>query len=452
MEKRRIVGIDLGIATSHTVVIADETAKVLLRRRCSPNVESLAKMEQAARQDLDDDTRLDVVMEPTGAAWLPVAVFFIERGHHVFRVSSQKAFDMRRYFSRHAKSNSIDAEALAKMAVVDPDGLMPLVLPDADHASLDRRVRAADQLGEVIARHKVRIRELARHVMPMLDSAIKYELSYADLLILETAADPRELVDVDAAELGKRVRTVSNGTKGIEHVEMWQEVARQAVELYGCSEAVAFTDIAAEIQSEIRLLQVAREEQKRHIKAREAAYVKADPEQLARSVFGIAKNGGPVLVAAMGDAKRFSNASTFKSFTGLSPKASETGNVDRKGQPISKAGSRRLRDQLVMSANTARMLDPQLAEIYYRQMTERGAHHTKAVCVVAAKLAERSWAVMARGEPYVVRDQDGNEVTREQAKQIIAEQFTVSEEVRRRTRSRKSKGKAPHQVLEGHVN
>jgi hypothetical protein len=157
------------------------------------------------------------------------------------------------------------------------------------------------------------------------------------------------------------------------------------------------------------------------------------------------------LLAAMGDAKRFNNASAFKSFTGLSPKSNETGNVDRKGQPMSKAGPRRLRDQLVMSANTARMLDPQLAEVYYRQMTERGAHHTKAICVVAARLAERSWVVMQRGEPYVVRDRDGNEVDRNQAKQIIAEQFTVSEEVRRRTRSRKSKGKVPHQVLEGQV-
>lgn len=451
MEHRRIIGVDLGIATSHTVVIADETAKVLARRRCSPNVESLTKLEQAALRGLEDGATLDVVMEPTGCSWMPVAVFFLQRGHRVFRVSSQKAFDMRRYFSRHAKSNSVDAESLAKMAVVDPDGFVPLVLPDGEHASLDRRVRAADHLSDVVARHKVRVRELARHLMPMLDTAIKHELSYADLLILETAADPHQLIDVDAEELGKRVRTVSNGMKGAEHVELWKSVARQAVELFAGTEAIAFADMADEIRSEIKLLQLAREEQKRHIKAREDAYAKADPTELARSVPGIAKSGGPVLVAAMGDAKRFTNASAFKAFTGLSPKANETGNVDRKGQQISKAGSRRLRDQLVLSANTARMLDPQLAEVYYRQMTERGAHHTKAVCVVAARLAERAWVVMARGEPYVVRDRDGNEVTREQAKAIIAEQLTVSEEVRRRTRSRKSKGKVPHQVLEGQV-
>jgi hypothetical protein len=55
-----------------------------------------------------------VVIEPTGPAWLPIAVFFIGRGHTVYRVSSAKAADLRRFFSHHAKSNGIDAETLAR--------------------------------------------------------------------------------------------------------------------------------------------------------------------------------------------------------------------------------------------------------------------------------------------------------------------------------------------------
>jgi hypothetical protein len=54
-------------------------------------------------------------------------------------------------------------------------------------------------------------------------------------------------------------------------------------------------------------------------------------------------------------------AGKFGSFTGLAPGASETGNTDRKGQPISKAGKRLLRTTLVRAADTARRLDPQLA-------------------------------------------------------------------------------------------
>jgi len=153
----------------------------------------------------------------------------------------------------------------------------------------------------------------------------------------------------------------------------------------------------------------------------------------------------------MGDAHRFATAAKFRAFTGLAPKASETGNTDRKGQPISKAGNRLLRTTLVRAADNARRVDPQLARIYHVQMVQRGKDHLGAVCVVAAHLAERAWTVMDSGMPYVICDTDGTPLTPEQAKQIIAQRYTVPEEVRRRRRSRKEAGKAPHQVLQGHA-
>ncbi|MEW6155560.1 MAG: hypothetical protein AB1673_16480, partial [Actinomycetota bacterium] len=39
MTTRRIVGIDLGVTSSHTVVVIDETTAVLARRRCRPTLE-----------------------------------------------------------------------------------------------------------------------------------------------------------------------------------------------------------------------------------------------------------------------------------------------------------------------------------------------------------------------------------------------------------------------------
>ena len=151
----------------------------------------------------------------------------------------------------------------------------------------------------------------------------------------------------------------------------------------------------------------------------------------------------------MGSASRFATAAKFRSFTGLAPRASETGQTDRKGQPISKAGNKLLRTTLVRAADHARRQDPQLARIYWTQMVQRGKDHLGAVCVVAAHLAERAWTVMDRGTPYVICDTDATPLTPTQAKQIIAERWTVPEEVRRRRRSKK--GKAPQQVLQGHV-
>jgi hypothetical protein len=241
----------------------------------------------------------------------------------------------------------------------------------------------------------------------------------------------------------------SRGQQGAARANQWLAGARAALELYADHPAVAFEDLAAEVTTELRLLAATQAELDRHATQRESCYHWVDPPALARSLPGLAEIGGPALAATMGPASRFATAAKFRAFTGLAPKASETGQTDRKGQPISKAGNRLLRTTLVRTADNARRVDPQLARIYYLQMVERGKDHLGAVCVVAAHLAERAWTVMNRGMPYVLCDTDGTPVTAEQAKAIIAERFTVPEEVRRRRRSKK--GKAPQQVLQGHV-
>jgi hypothetical protein len=151
----------------------------------------------------------------------------------------------------------------------------------------------------------------------------------------------------------------------------------------------------------------------------------------------------------MGRPGRFRTGARFKSYAGLTPRAKETGETDRKGQPMSKAGPSLLRSAFVRAADTARRQDPQLARIYYLQMTERGATHLKACCVVAGHLAERAWAVLNRGTPYVICDNNGNPVTPGEAKKIIADKWTVAEDIRKRRRSRKIAGKAPQAATTG---
>jgi transposase len=447
MDDRRLVGIDLGIISAHTVRVLAGDGSLVCRRKAIPTLDSLEQVEQAALAETPAGTLLEVVVEPTGPAWLPIAVFFSARGHIVYRVSSAKAHDLRRVLSRHAKSNGIDADTLARLPLVDPAGLHPLQLPEAARAALDRRVRATDRLTQAAATHKRRIKDLVHQLLPA--SPLVGELGKADLAVLERWADPHALVAVGRARLQRLLGTASAGQQGAQRATQWLAAAHAALELYGDHPAIAWQDLAAEVATEVRLLRATQAELDRHAGQREACYRQVDPAALARSLPGLAEIGGPALVATMGPAQRFTNASKFRCFTGLAPKASETGQTDRKGQPITKAGNRLLRTTLVRAADHARRQDPQLARIYWTQMVQRGKDHLGAVCVVAAHLAERAWTVMDRGTPYVICDIDGTPVTPAQAKAIIADHWTVPEQVRRRRRSKK--GKAPQQVLQGHV-
>jgi transposase len=328
----------------------------------------------------------------------------------------------------------------------DPAGLQPLVLPTAERAALDRRVRATDRLTQQGALHKRRIKDLTRQLLPM--TPLTGELGITDLVILERHADPNALLRLGLKRLTTLIEKTSNRHQSIDRARQWIAAAEASIDLYGDHPAVAFTDLAAEITTEVRLLRAVQFELATHAAERENAYRWVDPAGLARSLPGVADIGGPALVAAMGDPARFAKGKQFRSFTGLVPKASETGDTDRKGQPMSKAGSSLLRTTLVRAADHARKVDPQLARIYYLQMVERGKDHLGALCVVAANLAERSWAVMTRAMPYVICDTDGRPVEPDEAKAIIAKNWTVPAEVRARRRSKKA-GKAPQKVLTG---
>ena len=446
MNNRRLVGIDLGIASAHTVRVLDGEGNTVAKRKTWPTVESLTDVETAALAGTPEGTRLEVVVEPTGPAWLPIAVFFTARGHVVHRVSSAKAADLRRFLSRHTKTNGIDADTLARLPLFDPAGLQPLELPGAERAALDRRVRATDRLTQQGALHKRRIKDLARQLLPM--TPLTGDLGVADLAVLERYADPNALLKLGLKRLTAVIEKASHNHQGVDRAWQWIIAAEASVELYDAHPAVAFADLAAEIATEVRLLRAVGAELATHAAERETAYRWVDPLELARSLPGVADIGGPALVAAMGDPARFAKGKQFRSFTGLVPKASETGDTDRKGQAMSKAGSSLLRTTLVRAADNARKQDPQLARIYYLQMVERGKDHLGALCVVAANLAERFWAVMTRGMPYVICDTDGRPVEPDEAKAIIAQHWTVRAEVRARRRSKKA-GKAPQNIQTG---
>src|SRR4249919_447819 len=66
---RRLVGIDLGIASRHSVRVLEADGTVVCRSSCVPAVESLAGVERAALAGAPEGTRLAVVFEPTGPAW-----------------------------------------------------------------------------------------------------------------------------------------------------------------------------------------------------------------------------------------------------------------------------------------------------------------------------------------------------------------------------------------------
>ena len=64
---RRLVGIDLGIASRHAVRVLEADGRLVCRASCVPSVESLAAVERAALAGAPGGMRLAVVSGADGA-------------------------------------------------------------------------------------------------------------------------------------------------------------------------------------------------------------------------------------------------------------------------------------------------------------------------------------------------------------------------------------------------
>lgn len=94
--------------------------------------------------DLAEPGELTVVVEPTRNAWIVVAEWFRRRGATVVMVPTTQSSDLRKYYSKHTKNDRIDSELLARLPLLHPEGLRPLLRPRAgrsaaqvDQAALD---------------------------------------------------------------------------------------------------------------------------------------------------------------------------------------------------------------------------------------------------------------------------------------------------------------------------
>lgn len=148
----RTIGIDLSAKGEHKAVIVDEVGRFVspvIRFRTNPR--SMARLLEVA-QEGNPAEKLQAVMEPTGMAWFPVAIFLVRHSVTVYLVNSQQVADLRKYFKKHAKSDRIDARVLAKLP---PRRLRETASPGAlqcQDAGLPARLQTVGVLDETTHR------------------------------------------------------------------------------------------------------------------------------------------------------------------------------------------------------------------------------------------------------------------------------------------------------------
>lgn len=444
----RTIGLDLAISGTHKAVIADEQARIVspaIRLRTDPN--DLGGLLQRSRDGAASDDPPCVVMEPTGSMWRPVASYFIQRDVTVYLVKTQQVADLRKYYSKHAKSDRISAEVLARLPWIDPESLYPLHLVGADYLTGQRWCKQQEELAELITAVKNRIQAWERAYWPGLEGVVDDLWAPWMRRWRKAWYDPWRLQDANSTQLATFLAEAGADPQAVEQLAAdLQAVAQQTADLFsplqgGQPPHVDYAALQEQVLRELRILAIYEDEHRAVAQQKRALYRQLHPSRHLETLKGVGEDGAAVYTFFVADVSRFALQKEFRGWHGLIPKSDQSGDADKKGLGVTKAGPATVKHYAYMNAEVARQWDPQIAKIYHDQMVNKGNHHAQAICCCATHLLDRVRVILREERPYELRDVDGTPVTWDEARDIVVERYQVPDEVRERTSTRARKAR-----------
>jgi transposase len=424
------IGIDIACRAAHHAACSDEGGRTLWSgHRFRTTAEDLEALWARIPSDVEE---VMVVMEPTRNAWVPLAGWFRRRGATVAMVPSEQSADLRTYYSKHAKTDRLDAQLLARLPVLHPDGLHP----EMGNGPADPLKRAVKIRAGIVRRRSTcmhRLDALLEILGPEWVEALGSDMTQTAFKFLATWAHPHQVKRMGRARLARWFQRETRKSWGARRAEAVVQAAEATLALWG-PDGLDYDELAADIAAEACLaLELSR--QIAHLDERIFdLYCEADPTQIVRSAPGVGKVLAGQIRGRLGDPERFTGLAAARSFSGLVPRRSSSGLTDRAGGPT-KRGDACLREALFLAADHARKVDPTLARRYQRLMNDAGRHHTSALCTVATTLLTRITACLRAGTLYELRDVDGRPITVAEGRAIVAERYEVSAETRAARRS-----------------
>lgn len=421
------IGIDAAVVAAHQIAIRGEIRDDF---RVMPTLAGLADLTER----LEPYRGAMVVAEPTAGTWLPLAHAVTDAGCEIGFVANRDSARLRRAIVGASKTDVIDADMLARCE--DVLGVAAAVVPPSGQIALRRAMRRRHVATIDAHRVECRLWALGAWAFPDLWRACGGH-SVAQPL-LGRWPHLEQLSKARASSIAKIVATHSRDRNPARRAERIRDAAEGWVAFWAGRldlEALAW-EVAA-------MLDDITTADRRHNDTTDHAlglWRTHWPDDVLVSIPGL----GPICAAAIrgwwGNATQFHSAKAATAHAGLNPSMWSSGLTEAPSRQITKQGPAELRLALYQSANVARRHDPQLAEHYRRLMCERGHNHISANTAVARKLACRAWAVATTGRAYEPRDLDGEPITLKQATRL-ADELTVPDDVRARTRGHTRRGR-----------
>jgi transposase len=397
-----LVGIDIA-KDRHHAFFGTATGKTLWKRLLFSNDLSGYNSLIGQVELLMSQQQLDQVafgLEPTGNYHKPLAHWLIKKGHMVVLVSGKAVSDNRQLLDgRWDKHDSKDSANVADL--ISQGKCQFYDLPDEHISALRNLISVRKRLKKEEHSLRMQIRNgLLAKYFPEMDRFWASSLE-ENLAIIRWYLDPQKIAATKFNEFVDRVAPKNRGVRQRRRLEAIYNTAKQSIGLPVESAAVFEANLLVN-----RLNATRQHIAQTMTKIQECCYDR--PEyQLLMTIPGFGPYIAALVVAAIGNAHRFSSYSQVLRLAGLDLNANRSGkNSDTRVPKISKRGNSDLRYGLYQAAVIASYHNPQFRNLYHRIQENRSCERgikTKARVKMAAKMLVIAWTMMKNNEPFCVQ-------------------------------------------------
>jgi len=344
-------------------------------------------------------SKILIALEATGHYWLPLYLFLLDTGFEVQVFNPYQSDALRRMYMGRAKTDTIDAELVARLARFGTQKGTPL--PGEEVLVLRNLSRFRMELVFQSSDVKRRVITVLDILFPEFEKLFTDTFGKTALTILSSHPTPDELVALDEQKLIHLIETASRGRLGINTAHKLKTAAKHSIGARFATRALVF-------ELKLLLQQISFLKEQLQELTDEISKILSTVEQYITTIPGVGSTLAAAIIGELGNLKRFPNVSSVIAYAGLDPKVSESGTTSKK-RAMSKKGSKYLRTAIWQAAVACLVHNPEL-RAYYDKKCSEGKAKQVAIGAVANKLTRTIYGILRSGTKYLPAGRQGQRV------------------------------------------
>jgi len=379
------LGIDVGKFSHSLCLLSDEGQESIWQiKNNKAGFETLK--EKLLSLDSIDKNSLLVGMEATGHYFLNLYDFLLQLGITAEQIALLNPLQVKSFRNtnlRGAKSDNVDARqitVLLKFGNFDRCNINideMIMLRELTRLKSDLTASSADLKRKMIS--------VTDRIFPEFMSIFSNRFGKTAVALLRDYPTPEEMAELSLSELTTVIKSLSKRGLASSKIKKLHEACRNSI---GISFGVDAFKIELNLLLEnLRLLQ----NQIDFLENKIVAIVSKFNSPIF-TIPGIGKSTGASILSEIGSIDNFNSAIKLIAFAGLDPKLKESG-IYQGRTPISKRGSKYLRNAIWYSAMVICRVDPKFKK-HYTDRRNKGRSHRYAVTAAANKLTKIIYHVL----------------------------------------------------------